>query len=146
MERIECRIVTETISPREVHSFLSCASHGAQSTFFGVVREENYGKKVVKLSYDAYTPLAEKMLAQICTEAASEWGSELKIIALHRIGDLLVGDISVAIGVSAPHRDEACKACRFIIDELKHRAPIWKKEFYESGESEWQQGCHLTPS
>ena len=121
----------------------SAPGHGGQNIFFGAVREVNHGKKVVAVSYDAFEPLAEKILAEIAAEAKSKWGSDLCILVWHRTGTLSVGQLSVAIGVSSKHRDEAYLASRYVIEEIKTRAPIWKKEHYEDGETEWLKGHAL---
>lgn len=143
MDRILCEIVNEKIDPSEVFEFASDFGHGAQDFFFGSVRAKNLGREVVAVGYDAATPLAEKVLREIACEAISQWGETLRICVLHRVGKLTVGEISVAIGVSSPHRDESFQACRYVIEEIKKRAPIWKKEFYSDGETEWLKGHAL---
>ena len=117
--------------------------YGARIIFFGVVRKENLGRQVVSVSYDTFPPLAETVLREICVEAQTEVGSALQVRIEHRTGNLLVGEISLAISVSSKHRDESYRASRYIIEELKQRAPVWKKEFYEDGESEWLKGHAL---
>lgn len=131
------------IQPNEVFNLTKNNGQGAQSYFFGSVRESNHGKKVVAVSYDAFAPLAENTIIEICNEAQSQWGPNLIMAVFHRIGQLNVGDISVGIGVSSPHRNESFLACRFIIEQIKLRAPIWKKEHYEGGETEWLKGHAL---
>ena len=118
------------------------SDHGAHSQFMGVVRDHNHGKKVLKVEYDAFIPLAEKELKDICHEAEKKWGP-LNVYVHHRLGELFVGDASVIISVSSPHRNEAFEASRYVIEELKKRVPIWKKETYEDGESEWLKGHAL---
>ncbi len=143
MKKVLCEIRHERIDPSRVFEFASDFSHGAQTFFFGSVRAKNQGREVIAVGYDAAIPLAEKALEEIVTEAISKWGVELKICILHRVGKLSVGEISVAIGVSSPHRDEAYLASRYIIEQIKLRAPIWKKEFYSDGETEWLKGHAL---
>ncbi len=143
MDRILCEIVNEKIDPSEVFEFASDFGHGAQNFFFGSVRSENLGREVVAVGYDAATPLAEKVLNEIATEALSRWGDTIRVCVLHRVGKLSVGEVSVAIGVSSKHRDESYQASRYIIEEIKKRAPIWKKEFYSDGETEWLKGHAL---
>jgi molybdopterin synthase catalytic subunit len=112
---------------------------GGIATFIGRVRRQNEGKIIRHLHYECHVPMAEKMIHQIVEEMFSRWA--LKKVAIeHRIGKLEVGDLAVVIAVSAEHRREALEACRYCIDELKHRVPIWKKEVSESGE-EWIGAC-----
>lgn len=118
-------------------------SHGCECIFTGFVREENEGKRVKSIEYSAHPVLAEKAMQLICAEAIDIWGQDLDITLIHRIGHLELGEISVYISVRAPHRKEAFAASRYIIDELKKRTSIWKKEYYENGESEWLDGVQL---
>ena len=114
---------------------------GASAHFIGWVRNHHDGRKVTNLFYDCYRPLAEKEMAAIIREVAAQSGAD-EIRAIHRIGLLKVGEAAVAVWVSAPHREEAFLACRRTIDEIKKRVPIWKKEFYEDGNSEWVLCTH----
>jgi MoaE-MoaD fusion protein len=108
---------------------------GAVATFQGTVRRRSRGRTVVALEYEAYEGMAEKVMAELA--AAVEARYELCGVAItHRVGRCEIGDVSVAIAVSAPHRQDALSACRDLIDELKERVPLWKKELYEGGE-EW---------
>lgn len=138
-----CEITKERINTNQFLLHFTNPLHGALNTFFGVVREYNLGKQVVSIEYDAFVPLTRKCFAKLCAEAQTKWGDDMQIILSHRIGHLFVGDISVAIGVSSMHRDESFLASRYIIEELKKRAPIWKKEYYAQGESEWVKGHAL---
>jgi molybdopterin synthase catalytic subunit len=137
------RISREVISVDSVVDYIASPACGAESLFLGAVREKNQGKPVLGLEYEAQDKLAANTISTICSEARSQWGEDLKIAVVHRVGKLKVGELSVAIGVSSPHRDEACSACRYVIEELKHRVPIWKKEHYAEGESDWLEGCSL---
>jgi molybdopterin synthase catalytic subunit len=111
---------------------------GALCLFVGVVRNETGGKAVVRLEYEAYEEMALEVLAEIEAETRRRWPiSELRIV--HRLGRLAIGEASVAVAVASPHRAEAFAACRYAIDTLKHRAPIWKKEFFEGG-AVWVEG------
>ncbi|HEU12503.1 MAG: molybdenum cofactor biosynthesis protein MoaE [Thermoplasmata archaeon] len=109
--------------------------NGAIVTFLGTVRNENNGKKVKKIVYDAYLPMAVYEMERICDEAYHKFNL-IDLSVHHRIGEFFPGDYVVFIAVSSAHRDEAFQACRFIIDGIKESVPIWKKEFYEDG-SEW---------
>ncbi|HEY5653311.1 MAG TPA: ThiF family adenylyltransferase [Pontiella sp.] len=109
---------------------------GALVTFEGWVRNHNEGHEVTSLEYEAYERLAESEGQRILDEASTRFGLK-QAVCVHRTGHLLIGDIAIWIGVSTPHRDAAFKACRYIIDEIKSRVPIWKKEHYISGDSGW---------
>jgi adenylyltransferase/sulfurtransferase len=111
-------------------------SCGGFAEFEGWVRNHNEGHAVTRLEYEAFAELAEKEGARIVAEAAARFGVG-RAACVHRIGSLAIGDVAVWVGVSAAHRDEAFRACRFIIDEVKHRVPIWKKEHYVNGDSGW---------
>ena len=112
------------------------ADCGAVVLFLGTVRDLTEGRVTVALEYEAYIPMAEKKLAEIEQEARHRWPvGEIAII--HRLGRLDVSDVSVAVAVSCPHRAEAFAACRFAIDRVKAIVPIWKKENWADGGSEW---------
>ena len=109
---------------------------GGYASFEGWVRNHNEGQQVLRLSYEAFEPLGIKEGTRIVEEAIRRYGVT-RALCVHRVGDLQLGDVAVWVGVSAAHRDEAFKACRFIIDEVKHRVPIWKQEHYVNGSSGW---------
>ncbi|HET9324441.1 MAG TPA: molybdenum cofactor biosynthesis protein MoaE [Gaiellaceae bacterium] len=108
---------------------------GAVATFQGTVRRQSRGRTVIALEYEAYAGMAEKVMAEI-TEGVKRRYDLCGVAIAHRTGRCEVGDVSVVIAVSAPHRHDALAACRDVIDELKERVPLWKKELYEGGE-EW---------
>jgi molybdopterin synthase catalytic subunit/molybdopterin converting factor small subunit len=108
---------------------------GAIATFEGTVRRQSRGREVIALEYEAYGGMAEKVMAEIA-DGVKERYDLCEVAVVHRVGHCDVGDVSVAIAVSAPHRQDALSACRDVIDELKQRVPLWKKERYEGGE-EW---------
>ncbi|AND68522.1 hypothetical protein ATSB10_10680 [Dyella thiooxydans] len=114
---------------------------GGFCAFEGWVRNNNEGREVSGLEYEAYTELAIAEGERILAEATERYGV-LAASAVHRVGNLAIGDLAVWIGVSAPHRDEAFRACRYIIDEIKHRLPIWKKEHYLEGDHAWVACSH----
>lgn len=118
-------------------------THGAATHFEGRVRNRNHGRDVVAVSYDCHKALASQELMKIVEEARTKWGESLDAVVFHGSGRLAVGDISVAIAVTSPHRNEAFEACRYIIEELKVRATIWKQEHYVDGDSEWLKGHEL---
>jgi molybdopterin synthase catalytic subunit len=109
---------------------------GALVSFEGWVRNHNDGRAVQRLEYEAYESLALKEGARIIAEARKRFAVS-KAQCVHRLGPLQIGELAVWVGASAHHRDEAFAACRFLIDEVKQRVPIWKKEFYADGDSGW---------
>lgn len=109
---------------------------GAFISFEGWVRNHHQGRSVEGLGYQAYSALAETEGEKIMADALEKFGI-LDALCVHRTGDLATGDCAVWVGVTAAHRDAAFAACRFIIDEVKQRVPIWKKERYEDGSSDW---------
>jgi len=111
-------------------------SCGGFASFEGWVRNHNEGHAVTRLEYEAFAELAEKDGSRIVNEAIARFGAT-RAACVHRVGSLGLGDVAVWVGVSAAHRDEAFRACRVIIDEVKHRLPIWKKEHYVNGDSGW---------
>jgi molybdopterin converting factor subunit 1 len=108
---------------------------GAIATFLGTVRAESRGRAVIALEYEAYEEMAEEVMAEIAGELQSRYDL-CKVAMVHRLGRVEVGETSVAIGVSAPHRQDALAACADAIEALKARVPLWKKELYSDGE-EW---------
>jgi molybdopterin synthase catalytic subunit len=111
---------------------------GALCVFTGVVRNHNDGKAVLYLEYDGYEEMVVSIFEEIAEEAKKRFGVT-RVRIVHRLGRMEIGETSVAVAVSSPHRGEAFEACRYAIDTLKHRAPIWKKEFYADGSS-WLEG------
>ena len=120
------------------------ARNGATILFVGTVRDTNDGAPVSGLDYSSYTGMAERELAAIVLEAVERWDTA-DIVVEHRIGTLELGEASVAIAVAHPHRAQAYDASRYIIEELKKRLPIWKREHYVDGRSEWvnAEGEHV---
>ena len=110
--------------------------NGATVLFVGTVREINDGSPVSGLDYSAYGAMADREIRAIVEEASVKWGTT-DIVVEHRIGELELGDVSVAIAAAHPHRAQAFEAARYVIEELKRRAPIWKREHYVDGRSEW---------
>lgn len=127
------RLQDTPLSLQEVVDAVSAVSQGGLVTFSGAVRDHSKGKRVTRLDYEAYGPMAQKKLAQIGDEAREKWPGT-QVAVLHRLGTLVPGDLAVVIAVSAPHRKEAFRACEYVIDRLKENVPIWKKEYAEDGE------------
>ena len=118
---------------------------GGIAIFLGLVRDHHHGKSVLGLDYSAYGPMAESVTAQIVTEAVARYGpvpsgsegARVAVVVQHRTGSLTIGDTAVAVVAAAAHRGEAFDACRYVIEELKKRVPVWKKEVYADGTVEW---------
>ena len=126
--------VSETIpSLEECYKFVvdSGGASGAVSTFVGITRDNFQGKKVAKLSYEGYVPMAVKELNKLCHDACAKYTTVQKIAAVHILGDCPVGQPSVILAASSPHRRDAMHCTEYLIEELKRRIPIWKREVYE---------------
>jgi len=113
--------------------FVTDPEAGAITTFIGTTRNNNDGRKVIALDYEAYPEMAEKELARVGDEATKRW-EICRMAIVHRLGPVQITEPSVIIAVSSAHRDGAFAACRFAIEEIKRTVPIWKKEVYEGGE------------
>jgi molybdopterin synthase catalytic subunit len=129
-------IVTREISPALLIAEVQSPEFGAISVFAGTVRETNDGRSVSAIDYSAYTSMAQVELERILAEAAEEFGVS-RIVVEHRVGLLELGDVSVAIVAAHAHRAPALDATRFVIEEIKKRVPIWKREHYADGSREW---------
>ena len=115
---------------------VTSSERGGIATFLGLVRDHQGGRAVERLEYSAYAPMAEKECDTILAEARTRW--PMAQVALeHRVGELAIGDAAVAVAAAAPHRDEAFAACRYVIEEVKRRVPIWKREYYADGSVGW---------
>ena len=139
-------VAEKPLSPTAAIDFVNQKQNGAETLFIGTVRNHNHNKRVLGITYDVFAALAKQSFKDICSDAQEKWGNELCIYIVHAKGRLPVHGISIVIAVGSPHRDEAFKACRYIIEEIKLRSPIWKLEHYEDGESEWTKGCELCTS
>ncbi|MDQ2865461.1 MAG: molybdenum cofactor biosynthesis protein MoaE [Candidatus Eremiobacteraeota bacterium] len=130
-------VVRTQIDIRDLEAAVRDDSYGAAVTFLGIVRDRaSDGTAVTGLSYEAYVPMAVHEFACIADEARERFG-DLRIAIVHRVGDLAIGEIAVALAAASRHRGVAFDACEFAIDALKSRAPIWKKEHYASGSALW---------
>lgn len=129
-------ITVTPIDADRLKSSLHDTTAGACVTFEGWVRRRNEGEEVHSLEYEAYADLAVKEGERILAEARERFAL-VNAVAVHRVGHLALGDMAVWVGVTAEHRGSAFDACRYIIDETKARVPIWKKEHYASGTTEW---------
>ena len=114
---------------------IAAPERGGIVTFLGLVRDHHDGRRVLRLEYSAYAPMAEAECARIVADAEGQW--PVRVALRHRVGLLQVGDSAVAIAAAAEHRAQAFEACRYLIEELKRRVPIWKKEVYADGSAQW---------
>ena len=126
----------DPILPAALRAELDDPAAGAVVCFEGVVRNHNAGRAVLRLAYQSYASLALAEGERILAEARARFGLA-RIRCVHRVGELAIGEVAVWVGASAAHRDAAYAANRYVIDEVKRRVPIWKKEYYGDGESEW---------
>lgn len=130
------QVTDQPIGPEDVIASVVAPENGAVVLFLGTVRNHSAGRTgVTHLEYEAYDGVVEDKIAEVVAEAHAKWPLS-GIAAVHRIGSLEVGEVAVAVAVGSGHRDEAFEAGRYVIDELKHRAPIWKKEHWPGG-AEW---------
>ena len=136
----EFKITSDLITLETVKTDGENHGIGARSEFEGVVRDTNDGHQVRKLEYECYESLAIKEGNQILDEAIEKFDL-INAFCIHRVGTLEIGETAVIVVATSGHRDEAFKGCRYIIDEVKSRVPIWKKEHYEDGETEWLKGA-----
>jgi molybdopterin synthase catalytic subunit len=123
------------LSVDEVLSAVADPAAGGVALFAGTVREQDHGRAVASLGYSAH-PSAAAELRRVAEKVAAGHGA-IAVAAVHRVGDLAVGDLAVVVAVSCPHRAEAFDACRALIDDLKLTVPIWKHQQYAGGDSEW---------
>ena len=126
------KVVETPLDLNEVIRAVEDPTAGATVSFIGTVRDHSLGKEVVALDYAAYPAAAEKMMARVADEIAERWGLR-RVAIIHRVGHLTVGEASVVIAVSSPHRHEAFAACEYVIKRLKEIVPVWKKEAYTDG-------------
>jgi molybdopterin synthase catalytic subunit len=133
------RITVSPIDPAGVLRSVRGPSSGGTVLFLGTVRNRSEGRPVKGLVYQVYRQMAEKRMAEIEKRVRARWPVN-EVAMVHRYGELRVGDVSVAVAVSAPHRAEAFEACRYAIDTIKRSLPLWKKEMFVSGKGAWVKG------
>ncbi|MFB9882394.1 molybdenum cofactor biosynthesis protein MoaE [Planobispora siamensis] len=129
----------ETLSVDEVLAAVGDHAAGGTALFIGTVRDQDHGKPVTQLSYSAH-PSAEDELRRVAGKVAADFQATA-LAAVHRVGDLRLGDIAVIVAVACPHRAEAFAACRRLIDDLKSEVPIWKNQIFADGSTEWVGAC-----
>lgn len=142
MKNVGARLSESRIDPESILSEVADDGSGATILFLGTVRDKSEAGAVDRIVYDAYAPMAEKRLREIEDEVKQIWPvNGVRIV--HRVGNLKVGEISVAVAVSSPHRGEAFDACRHAIERVKHDVPIWKKERLADGREVWVEGTSM---
>jgi molybdopterin synthase catalytic subunit len=137
-------VVHGPIDPADVLARVGAPDDGAVLLFLGTVRNHADGQAVDGMTYEAYERMATPVLAEIAREAAAKLGTD-RVAVVHRVGELAIGEVSVAIAVSSPHRAQAYDASRYVIEEIKKRLPVWKHEHYTDGRSKWVEGVTPAP-
>lgn len=138
----EVRVGPEPLDPTAMRQRVAHPAAGALVVFCGVVRDEDRLRPTAGVLYEAYVPMAERELAAIGREMESRWPAS-RVAMAHRTGELAVGEVSVVVAVATGHRAEAFEACRYGIEAIKARLPVWKKEHYRDGPDAWQPGHPL---
>lgn len=144
--RIACHVVDIAdgrLEPAAAIDFVSDDAHGGIDVFIGRVRASSHGRDCTGIHYDMFAPLALTVFRDTAAAAVARFGPQAKCYVAHAKGKLAVGDLAVVIAFGSPHRDEAFRGCREVIEAVKHRAPIWKQEHFIDGHSEWSEGCSL---
>ena len=127
-------VTAEVLSERATAEAVADPGAGAVALFSGIVRDQTGGRRVKFLEYEAHAPMALAKMREIAAAIRARWPGTLRVALVHRVGRLEIGESSVMIAVSSPHRREAFEACHFAIDTLKETVPVWKKEYFEDGE------------
>jgi molybdopterin synthase catalytic subunit len=138
------QVTGEPLDAAAISASVSAPDCGAVTSFVGLVRDRNAGRRVLWLDYEAYEPLARATFARIGAEAADHWPS-VRLAIHHRIGRIAIGEASVVIAAASPHRSDAFAACRYAIERVKQIAPIWKHEHFEGGDV-WIEGATADPA
>lgn len=136
-----------TEAPLQLEPLLALGEHpecGGMAVFAGTIRDASEGKRVLRLRYSAYAPLAEKLMGEIEAQARARFAIPHCRVQ-HRLGLLEIGEVAIHVVARAPHRAEAFEACRWAVDAVKHTVPIWKEEYYADGSSAFVQGCCIRP-
>jgi molybdopterin synthase catalytic subunit len=136
-------IVEEPLNASEIAALVADPGFGAVATFVGTVRGLNLGRRVERLEYEAYEPLAVRVFERIAVEAAERWPNA-RLAVHHRVGVVSVGEASVVVAAGSPHRADAFAVCRYAIERVKQIAPIWKREHFEGGDV-WVEGATADP-
>jgi molybdopterin synthase catalytic subunit len=139
-------IANGRLDPTAAFDFVSDPGFGGFAMFVGRVRDLNHGRVVTGVSYDMFDALALNGFRRIVDAAYEEFGPGIRIHVGHAKGRLGVGDLAMVVAVGTPHRDEAFRVCRQVVEAVKHTSPIWKQEHYADGDSQWSEGCSLCES
>ena len=139
-------IAERLLDAGEALAFVTDDAFGGQCMFVGRVRHTSHGRQCVAVHYDMFDPLALVTFREAAEAAIAKYGASMKVYVAHAKRKLAVGDLAVVIAAASSHRDEAFRACRDEIEQVKHKAPIWKQEHFTDGSSEWSDGCSLCPS
>jgi molybdopterin synthase catalytic subunit len=134
-------LTRDPIDPAALSALVVTPERGAVATFVGLVRDHQDGQRVERLEYHAYEPMAEAECERILADARARW--PVTVVLAHRVGALAIGDVAIAAAAAGNHRAESFDACRWIVEEVKHRVPIWKQEFYANGEIAWVDPTRL---
>lgn len=146
---IACHVVDieqAALDPAAAIEFVSDPAFGGIDVFIGRVRRISHGRECVAVHYDMFQPLAENVFRRIAEAAIQRYAGQARCYVAHARGRLAVGDLAVVIAFGTPHRDEAFRGCREVIEAVKHEAPIWKQEHFVDGVSQWSEGCSLCGS
>lgn len=142
-QTVVMEIAEARLDPAAALEFVSDPGFGGITLFVGRVRDFNHGRDVTGISYDMFVPLALNGFAEIAANAERDFGGKLKLYIGHARGRLGLGDLAMVVAAGTPHRDEAFRACRQVVEAVKHTSPIWKQEHYSDGDSAWSEGCSL---
>jgi molybdopterin synthase catalytic subunit len=137
MQKIE--LGTQPLDIGAAAAFLQVPEAGGVALFVGTTRRWTGERETARLEYECYEPMARKEMEALAGEAGRRWPVQ-RVVLLHRLGVVPLAEASVVVGVSTPHRADAFEACRFLIDRLKQRVPIWKREVYADGTTAWVEG------
>ena len=145
MSRVRTAVVDHVLDPTALLAEVASTDSGASTVFVGTVRRLNDDREVTGIDYSAYTPMAEKEMADVVAEACERYGTP-NIVVEHRLGSLALGEASIVIAVSHPRRSSAMGAQKYVIEQLKKRVPIWKREHYADGAREWVDPTRVAPA
>jgi molybdopterin synthase catalytic subunit len=141
--RVHAAVDDAVLSIEDALAHAAAPEHGAAALFAGRVRNLNDGQAVTAVSYDVHRALCVRTFEAMAAEAQARWGDDLRVWLVHRQGRLAVGEASVVVAVSSGHREAAFAALRYLVEEMKRRAPVWKQEHYVDGDSAWLPGHTL---